>query len=84
MLTLSERLDNESKGKEGKEDAVQFLEAGKDAPIALEAAEEPFDLIACFLYSARSKRQGSTRLDLGGTTGTISSARTSWRVSLPS
>ena len=44
MLTLSERLDNESKGKEGKEDAVQFLEAGKDAPIALEAAKEPFDL----------------------------------------
>ena len=45
MLTLSESFDDEGETKEGKEDAVQFLEAGEDAAVAFEPSEEPFDLV---------------------------------------
>ena len=43
---LSQRLDNESEDDESEEHEVEFLKAGKDAPEALEAPEEPLDLIA--------------------------------------
>ncbi len=46
MLTLSDRFDDESEAEEGEEHAIQFLEAGKDAAITFEAAEEALDFIA--------------------------------------
>lgn len=79
MLTLSESFDDEGETKEGKEDAVQFLEAGEDAAVAFEPSEEAFDLVPFAI-----ERQGSTRLDFGGTTGTMPSSSISCRVSLPS
>jgi hypothetical protein len=46
VLTLSKSFDDESKAEEGEEDAVEFLEAGEDTPVAFESAKEPLDLIA--------------------------------------
>ncbi len=43
---------------------------------AFEAAEEPLDLVALFV-EGRSQSQGSTRLDLSGTTGTVPKSSTS-------
>jgi hypothetical protein len=46
VLTLSERFDDESEAEESEEHAVLFLEAGEDAAVTLEAAEEALDFIA--------------------------------------
>jgi hypothetical protein len=46
VLTLSKRLDDKGEMDEGDKDAVQFFEAGEDAPEAFEAAEEPLNFIS--------------------------------------
>ena len=46
MLTLSECFDDEGEAEEREEHAIQFLEAGEDAAVTLEAAEEALDFIA--------------------------------------
>jgi hypothetical protein len=46
VLTLSECFDNESEAEKRKEHAIEFLEAGEDATVTLEAAEETLDFIA--------------------------------------
>ena len=46
MLTLSERFDDKSEAEKGEEQAIQFLEPGEDAAVALEAAEKALNFIA--------------------------------------
>ena len=46
MLTLPERFDDESEAEKRKKHTIQFLEAGEDATVTLEAAEETLDFIA--------------------------------------
>ena len=50
MLTLSQRLDDEREDDEAEEHDVELLEAGEDAPEALEAPEEPLDLVAPLVH----------------------------------
>ena len=45
MLTLSESFDDEREAKEGKEDAVQFFEAGEDAAVTFKPSEKSLDLV---------------------------------------
>jgi hypothetical protein len=46
VLTLSEGFDDESEAEKRKEHAIEFLEAGEDAAVTLEATEEALDFIA--------------------------------------
>ena len=56
MLTLSQGLDDKGEGEEAEEQDIEFLEAGKDAAEAFEAAEEPFDLVAFAVWRGRTAR----------------------------
>ena len=46
MLTLTQCFDDEGKQDEACEQNIQLVEAGKDAAIAFELAEEAFDFIS--------------------------------------
>jgi hypothetical protein len=46
VLTLSESFDDKSEAEESEEDAIEFLEAGKDAAVSFEFAKEPLDFIS--------------------------------------
>jgi len=46
VLTLSDSFDDEGEAEEREENAIQFLEAGEDAPVTFEAAKEALDFIA--------------------------------------
>jgi hypothetical protein len=52
VLTLAKGFDDEGEGEKAEEQDIEFLEAGEDAPVAFESAEEPFDLIALSVESA--------------------------------
>jgi len=52
VLTLSEGFDYESEAEKRKEHAIEFLEAGEDAAVTLEATEETLDFIAFLIERA--------------------------------
>lgn len=52
MFTLSESFDDESEVEEADEEHIKFLEARKDPAKALEAPEQPLDLVALLLECA--------------------------------
>jgi hypothetical protein len=49
VLTLPECFDDKSETEEREEYAIQFLEAGKDAPVTFEAAKQTLDFIALLI-----------------------------------
>jgi hypothetical protein len=53
VFTLTKRFDDEGAVEEAKEEHVELLGSGEDSAEALEAAEEPLDLVA-LLSRARS------------------------------
>ena len=83
MFTLTKRFDDQGEVEEAKEEHVELLEAREDSAEALEATEQPLDLVA-LLVEGSVVVQGSIRLDLGGTTGTMPRSSTSCLVSSPS
>ena len=76
MLTLSEGFDYESEAEKRKEHAIEFLEAGEDAAVTLEAAEETLDFIA-FLVERPVIVPGLNAIGFGRDYGNMSSSSTS-------
>jgi hypothetical protein len=83
VLTLSKRLDDESKTDESNEDDIELVEAGEDAAEPFEPPEEPLDRMA-LAVDGLVICHGSRRLLLGGTTGMNPKSKASCRVSLSS
>jgi hypothetical protein len=44
--SLTKSFDDESEVEEGKDEHIELLKSGEDSPEALEASEEPLDLVA--------------------------------------
>ena len=49
MFTLTKRFNDESEVEEAQEEHVELLKSGEDSAEALEATEEPLDLVALFV-----------------------------------
>jgi hypothetical protein len=83
VFTLAELVRDEGDGHEGREHDVGLVVAGEHAPEALDAAEEPLDLVASPVEFGVVLPGIEAGL-LWGTTGSKPRDCTGQRVSLPS
>jgi len=80
VLTQSESFNDHNEIDKVEEDYIELFESGEDAAEAFQPAKKPFHFIA-FLVEFAIIFPGTSRLDLGGTTGIMPRSGTNCRVS---